>query len=350
VNKRLQSCLRKLRDEDLDGFLVSSSTNISYLTDFREAEGYLLLARDKIHFFTNFIYQYEAASLTEKNIAVTIYKGNLFETITRQCKKYALHQIGFEPKRLPQAEYKEFDTCFARRGVNFKPITDFIEELRTVKEKREIERIRRAHAISLEAFEFAREIIDSNSSEKDLCIEIERFLKLKGDLDIAFSPIVAFGANSSCPHHIPSDSPLAKNKIVLIDLGAKAYGYCADLTRVLFLDRIPLSVQKIYDTVRKAQGLAIAKIRDGAVIKDIDGAARSYIEEKGYGNFFGHGLGHGVGLNVHELPFINSKNPEVLRENMIVTVEPAIYLPGRFGIRLEEMVLVGRKKAEVLAQ
>ena len=210
----------------------------------------------------------------------------------------------------------------------------------------EIASLRKSASISKQAFEFAGEIYEAAMTEKDLGIEVERFLRLKGDNQLAFSPIVACGANSAFPHHQPGHDKIGR-KSFLIDLGSKYCGYCADLTRVYFEGKMSLLFRKIYDVVRKAQELGIRKIRDGASAFEVDKAARSYIEKCGWGKYFGHGLGHGVGLAVHEPPFLSSKSREILKENMVVTVEPAVYLPGKFGVRVEDMVLVRHRKGEV---
>ncbi len=185
-------------------------------------------------------------------------------------------------------------------------------------------------------------------SEKDLAIEIDKFLRLKGDDELAFKTIVAAAQNAALPHHTPGEDTLDK-KNVLIDLGSKYYGYCADLTRVLICSKMPLLFRKMYDTLLKAQSAAIRKIRPGAKVSDIDKAARQVIEKCGWGKNFVHGLGHGIGLSVHEEPFIGPKNKNCLQEGMVVTVEPAIYIQNKIGFRIEDMVLVTSSNAEVLS-
>jgi len=217
-----------------------------------------------------------------------------------------------------------------------------------VKDKSELTCIKKSIQISNEAFEFAEEIFNQEMSEKDLSIEIEKFLRLKGDNLIAFPAIVASGKNTVFPHHQSGDKKLS-NEFFLIDLGSKYYGYCADLTRVFFGSKMPLLLRKIYDTVRKAQQESIKKIRDGAKASEIDKIAREIVDKKGWSKYFGHGLGHGVGLCVHEPPMLGPNCNEILKEGMVITVEPAIYFENKFGIRLEEMVLVKQRKGEVLS-
>jgi len=216
-----------------------------------------------------------------------------------------------------------------------------------IKDREELSLIKKSGQISQEAFSFIREAFDPGMTEKDLSVEIEKFLRLKADNDLAFSPIVASGKNSVFCHHPAQDTVIgAKN--LLIDLGSRYYGYCADLTRVFFWGKMPFLFKKILGIVKKAQELGIKKIKDGARACEVDKAARDFIDKKGYGKYFGHGLGHGLGLNVHELPVVGPKSNETLKQGMVITVEPAIYLTNKFGIRIEDMVLVKKNKGEIL--
>ena len=225
---------------------------------------------------------------------------------------------------------------------------DFVENIAMVKSFKEISLIKKSIQISKEAFEFINEIIDGEMSEKDLCIEVEKFLRLKGDNEIAFSSIIASGRNTVYPHYSPSDDKIAKNSL-LIDLGAKYYGYCSDLTRMFFRGKMLPLFKRIYDTVRKAQELSIKEIKEGVTASEIDKIARDYIDKKGWGKYFGHGLGHGIGLSVHEPPYLNPHSNEILKEGMVITIEPAIYYKNIFGVRIEDMVLVKQKKGELLS-
>ena len=186
-------------------------------------------------------------------------------------------------------------------------------------------------------------------TEKDLSIEIEKFLRIKGDNDIAFNSIVASGKNTIFPHHYPTDEPIGKNHC-LIDLGSKYKGYCADLTRLIFYSKMSTIFKKVYNIIKKAQDLSIQKIKDGITAGEIDKIARDYITKQGFGKYFIHGLGHGIGLSVHEPPYLQPNNKQVLKEGMVITIEPAIYFKNTFGVRLEDMVLVQQKKGEILSE
>jgi len=346
VNKRVQRALTIIEKEKLDAFLFSNPLNITYLTGFREAEGYLLLSQKKIVYFTNFIYAQEAKKIDFWHPQIVI--SNMFEHIINTINKLGIKRVGFEERNFSYLEYKKMKELALRNHISFLPKKSPAEELRIIKTKREILLVKKAISIMKEALDYVEEIQNINLTEKDLQIEIIKFIHLKNS-ELAFNPIVAFNRNSSVVHHLPKREHIIRKKIILIDLGAKYCRYCADLTRVIFLGKMPTSLKKIYDIVRKAQDLAIKNIKEGVTAKEVDRKARSFIEKKGFHKYFGHGLGHGVGMCVHEEPYLNPYNSTILKSGMILTVEPAIYLPGRFGIRIEDVVLVRKGKAEVLS-
>ncbi len=346
MNKRITTCLKVIERQKLDALLISNPVNVTYLTGFRHADGYLLVYHDECVYFTNPLFYDEAKAL--KGWKVICASRNIFDKVISYASRKKLRKVGFEGKHLSYLEVKTFKTCGEKKKVSLEETVDIVEDIRTIKSPQETSYIRKAHRISQETFEFAREIFTPSMTEKDLALELERFLKIKGDSEIPFPPIIAFGRNTSFPHHLPEETPLIHNKFILIDLGARSYGYAADLTRVFFLGKMPIRLRRIIDIVKKAQELAIKKIKDGVKAKDVDAAARDYIAKKGYGKNFLHGLGHGVGLCVHEKPYLNPVNNSTLKEGMVVTIEPAIYLHNRIGVRIEDMVLVRKNRGEVL--
>ncbi|MDD4955858.1 MAG: Xaa-Pro peptidase family protein [Candidatus Omnitrophica bacterium] len=348
MKSRIKKCVANLKALSLDALVLSNRINISYLTGFREADGYLLLTCEgELIYFTNFIYEYEAKDFGAWKVVMA--SGNIFKKLSDTARSLHFRRIGFESKNIPYLEYSKIKQYFLANHIELCETVDFVERIRVIKEPQEVALIRKATKITEEALEFSLEIRDRLTTEKQLNIEIERFLRIKGGGTVAFPAIVAYGANSALPHHVPKEGRKLYENYYLIDLGAKYYEYCADLTRVFTWGKITPFFRRIYDIVKKAQDLSIKKIKDGVKVKDVDNAARSFIEKKGYGQFFGHGLGHGVGLEVHELPYVSSRSEEVLKEGMVITVEPAIYLKGKFGIRIEDMVLVGKNKGEVLS-
>lgn len=345
MKNRVAECVRQIQKVKCDSFLISHPAQITYLTGFRNADGYLLLTVDKqMVFFTNFLYQEEAKKCNVWDVVIST--GNIFLTIKQKSKALKLKNIGFDAKHLPFLEYRKLNEYLYCDDINFVATSDLIDEIVAIKSPEEIKCMQKAAKISLNAFSYIDEIYDSAMTEKQLSIEIEKFLKINGDNEIAFPSIIASGKNSMYPHHLANDSVLGES--FLVDLGAKFQGYCADLTRLFFSDRMPSLYLQIYDIVRKAQEIAIKEVHDGVCACVIDKSVRSYLDSKGFGKYFGHGLGHGIGLSVHEWPFLNSKSEVILREGMVITIEPAIYLTGKYGVRLEEMILVKSDKGELL--
>ena len=345
---RIETLLKELKDFKLDAFLLSKSVNINYLTHFdKETEGYLLVTPSKLIYFTFFVFWEEAKANSLWQVKLVENK-NIFEEVAEEARKLKIKKIGFEAKSFSFAEYEKLNEELIKKDIKLIETFDLVEEIRMIKEEQEINFIKKATSITLEAFEFLQEIIQEGVSEKSLAWEVEKFLKIKGDIKVAFPPIIAFGKNSSFPHHLSQEKKLERKNIILADLGAKYKGYCADLTRVFFWDKMPPQLKKIYDLVKKAQEESIKKIKPGKKAKEIDKVAREIIEKKGWGRFFGHGLGHGVGLEVHEKPFISPKSEDIIKENMVFTIEPAIYFPHKFGIRLESIVKVNSQGAEII--
>lgn len=338
-----------MRKSGYEALFVSDPLNLAYLTGSREVEGYLLIStKNKPIFFTNFIYQTTAKKLSDCNLVIAKQAESTFKLVADCAARLKIKRLGFEAQSFNFKQYQKLKFLLTEKKINCLITDGLIENLRAIKEPDELKLIKKSIQISEEAFQFAREIFEGSMSEKGLKIELERFLRLKGDNEIAFSSIVASGKNTAFPHHC-SNETIIGNKFFLIDLGSKYYGYCADLTRVFFCGRMPLLFRKIHDTVRKSQAQAIAKIKAGVRACDVDSTARKIIDKQGWGKYFGHSLGHGVGMAVHEAPRIGPKNTTVLKEGMVVTIEPGIYLNNKFGIRLEDMVLVKKDKSEVLS-
>lgn len=343
--KRADRIRTALRQQRIPALLVSDPDNIFYALGLKRIEGYLFISQDQSVFFTDGRYTTEVKRTIPAGVRVAEITGDFIETFKLYLKKHPVKNVGIESKRMTLAAYQRLTAQITDTVV---ATTDIIETLRQVKDKQEIAAIRKATQATLSCFAYAEELLASHHfTEYGLALELERFLRLKSEA-IAFPPIVACGASSAEPHHTPLKRPVNSDSVILIDMGGVREGYCSDLTRVFIKDRIA-RVQKIIDIVRKAKDLAIKKVRAGALIADIDKAARNYIESQGYGKNFCHSTGHGIGIHVHEQPSISSRSTGYLKENMVFTIEPAIYLSGRFGIRLEDVVLVTKSGCEVLS-
>jgi len=333
--------------DKIDGLILSSPSNISYLTDFRSRDAYLVISRKENVYITDARY-IEEARKNLKGFTVEETNNSVFKKIADICRVLRLKCIGFEEKHLNFAAYKKIRKELDD-NAGLVATSGLVEELRQLKTPRELEKIRKATEITVKAFRFIKDFIVPGTREIEVAAELERFIRYNGATASSFDIIVGSGPNSSSPHHLTSERKLKKDELVLLDLGVDYLGYKSDLTRVFFSGKINSLARKIYKIVLKAQELALAEIKPGVVISQIDGFARGYIEKKGYASFFGHGLGHGVGLEVHEEPYINKIEKKRIKAGMVFTVEPAIYLPDKFGIRIEDMVLVTKRGMEVLS-
>jgi Xaa-Pro aminopeptidase len=345
---RSVSAIAKLKENSLDGLIVSSPANISYLTEFSSRDAYLLLSKAKSFYFTDSRYIEEVKNKLKPGTILKKINGSAFKLIADTCLKSGLKRIGFEERNLSFAEYLKIEEPLLNRA-ELVPTHSLIEEIRQVKETGEIEKIRKACAITVQALKFAPSILKTGKAEIEIAGDLEHFIRYHGACTAAFQIIVASGPNSSFPHHLSSRRKLQNNEPVMIDMGAQYLGYNSDLTRVFFVGKISLLARKIYAILANAQKLAIKKIAPGIKAKEIDKISRQYIAGQGYSRYFQHSLGHGIGLEAHEQPHLSYKDDTALEAGMVVTVEPAIYLPGKFGIRREDMILVTPKGCEVLS-
>jgi len=348
MNSRLKSIHSALKQRGLDGLLVSLPANISYLTESLSRDAYLLVTLKENIYFTDSRYTEEAKAFLKDNALFKECNGFVFNHIAQAVLDLGLRNLGFEERYLPFAEFAKIKEC-AGGKLNLIPTHSIIEDKRQVKDLREIIKLRKATRITALALRHIQHFLVPGVKEIEIVAELERFIRYQGARASAFDIIVASGPNSSQPHHLSGERKLKSNEPVLIDLGVDYQGYKSDLTRVLFLGKINVLVRKVYEIVLKAQELAIKRIRPGAEMAEIDRVAREYITAQGYGGCFTHNLGHGFGLEVHEAPHLSGREASALKPGMTFTVEPGIYLPGKFGIRIEDMVLITTKGCEVIS-
>ncbi len=258
-----------------------------------------------------------------------------------------IQRIGFNENHWSLYRFKQLQSQ-CPKAMRLIEANTLIESLREIKEPGEIAMIRKGLSIHERALKYIKRYIKPNISEKEVLHKLESFIRSE-NVTFSFSPIIASGPNSSYPHAHVTIRKIRDNEPVLVDMGVDLNGYKTDLTRMFFLGKISNLVKEISAHVYEAQQRAIAVIRDGVDISEVDLKARKYLESKKLDKYFGHSLGHGVGLEIHESPRIYHTNNKPLKSGMVVTVEPAVYLSGKFGIRLEEMVLVKKKGCEVLS-
>ena len=341
-----QKISRKILDaRHLDGILFVSLENIRYLCGFTGSDGALVITRKKSFFLTDSRYWTQADEEVEGS-QIVHYKKKM-EGIFSLLSDLRLRKIGFESAALPFLAFQFLSEKLAD-GAKLVPLEDEIKNLRAVKDAQELTLIRKAIDISSNAFLHVTEILKEGVAEREVAQEMEFFMKRSGADGLGFDIIIASGKRSALPHGKASGKRIEKGDFVLIDFGSGFQGYHSDQTRTVICGNPSLEQQKIYQIVKEAHDKAIEKVRPAIPIAEVDGAARDHIRRKGYGEYFGHGTGHGIGLAVHEDPAVNSENKGPVQEGMVFTIEPGIYLPDHGGVRIEDMVLVTRHGAEVL--
>ena len=337
----------EIRAMRLDSFLVTNQTNVSYLSGFRGHDAVILFAKGKRYFITDSRYIEEARE-DVKGFRIELVRESTYRTLGELVKAMRLKRIGFESMNLPFGVVERLKEALTSRSA-LRPFRGVIEDLRSIKDSAEIELIKKSIRLAKNVLANVIKKVKPGVSEDLLAGFIRQEFNRKG-ADSAFDPIVASGAHSSKPHARPRRSRIRPNSFVMIDIGCRLDGYNSDITKTLCVGKPPARFRKIYDIVKRAQALAIGKIAPGKSASEIDFAARGYIFKKGFGGNFGHSLGHGVGMDVHEEPTISKMSKAVLKPGMVFTVEPAIYIPGFGGIRIEDMVLVTDKGCEILSK
>lgn len=349
MQSRLKKAILKLKKSNFDALLIKSQYNIRYLTGFHGEEALLLLSRnDKPQYFTDGRYLSDA-KIKLKNIEVRDIAKHFFKSTPGLLKKHKIKKLGFETNYFTYLEYCKLCDFLNKRKLI--AVNEFIEEFRQIKDKKELSLIKKANKISKQALKRLAGIRLQGKTEKQIRDFLECEMRQNGAESSAFEIIVAVDANASSAHAKSADRKITSKSLILVDLGAKFQGYNSDLTRVFFSGKIGSSdsrIGKVLRIVDEAKSLAINEIRPGCRISSIEKKARDLIEKHGFKDQFVHSLGHGVGLEVHENPRISIKNDQVIEEGMVFTIEPGIYLPGEFGIRLEDMVVVEKKGAKIL--
>lgn len=338
---------RLIRKAKADALLVTSFTNVTYLTGFTGDDSYLLVTLDSETLISDSRF---TTQLEEECPGLpVVIRGpgeRMLPTTADVVADAKLERLAFEADALTVGAYNELGEL--AEGVELLPASGLVEELRAIKDKDEIAATRVACDQARRAFEVVRAGLTDAMTELEVAAELEHQARRFGAKGLSFPPIVAVGPRGALPHANPTSKRIGEDDFTLIDWGANEGLYVSDLTRMVVTGKISARFKKVYNIVLKAQLAGIAAIRPGAKCQDVDNAARKVIEKAGFGKEFGHGLGHGVGLDVHEGPRLGKNQEDELKPGMIVTVEPGIYLPGWGGIRIEDDILVTRGGHEVL--
>lgn len=323
---------------EIEALFVTRPPNVRYLTGFTGSHGELLQWNGNAAFFTDSRYE-EQSRREVPDVNRTIVTGEGYEALGRACRDAGIARLGFESAGVT---FRTSERLKADAGVELVPVEDAVEELRWTKDPEEVVLIERAQEITDAAFDDVIGRLREGITEREAAFELEVFMRRAGAEAIGFDTIMAFGENAAEPHHRPSDRPLRRGDVVKLDFGCVVDGYYSDMTRTVAFGEPDPKLREIHDVVRRAHLAGILAVRAGAQGRACDEAARKVIREAGYGERFGHSLGHGVGLEIHEGPTLRKDGSDILPEDAVVTVEPGVYVPGLGGVRIEDMVLVTR--------
>lgn len=344
---RLDALRAELQHHDCDAFVSFSPPANEYLTGFRGSTSAVLITASEAVFLCDFRYT-EQAGEQVKGFHVEEVAGGVEVAAGERLKGFGVRRIAVEPSTLSMDQSMSVERS---AGTPVIPIKGLGTTARMVKSEEEKEKLRASSALAEASLESVLPLLKEGISEAEFVAHLEFEFKKRGALGSSFSPIALFGARSSLPHGVPGKKQLAVGDIVLLDLGCIRDSYCSDLTRTFVFGTIPGNwFEEIYKVTLTAQMAALGAIRSGVSCRDVDAVARDIISEAGYGKYFGHGLGHGVGLEIHEAPRLNQHSDTILEPGMAVTVEPGIYIPGQGGVRIEDLVLVTETGCEILTK
>ncbi len=350
MNNRLQHLREALAENEIDGIFISQAENRYYLSGFHGTAGYLFITENAAILATDFRYTEQAVSQAPDFEILRIGAG-LGDWFSGMVSEHRVKRLGFESSDVSYQFFNLLKASLEKKNLDttLVPVCGVVEKLRTIKEKEEIEFTGKAAAIGDRALEAVERLITPGMTEAAIAWELEKRLREDGSGPLPFEIIVASGPAAALPHHLPSDRTVGEGETIVIDMGARYNGYSSDLTRTVCAGEPDDYYKKIYGTVLDAQTAALAIIKGGITGHDADAAARTVIQNAGYGEDFGHGLGHGVGLVVHEAPRLSPGSEDVLKDGMIFSVEPGIYLSGWGGVRIEDLVVIENGSMRVLS-
>ena len=345
--ERIRSLRVALEQKRCDAFMTSFTPHLRYLTGFSGSNGLCIVTHTKVFFLTDF--RYKEQIRTEVSCSRSfITSGELIEKAAEEKLMKGCRRVGVEKEYLSLAQFSELRKHY--NAVRFVPTSDVVESLASVKSAAEISLIAKAVAITDTVFQEIIKAMKAGISELDVSAEISYLHKKYGAEKDSFEPIVVSGPRSSLPHGRPSSKKIKHGDLVTLDFGCFYSGYCSDLTRTVAVGKLSGEARKVYGIVLDAQMKAIDFAQSGVDAKSVDSIARGHIHSKGYGKFFGHGLGHGIGLQIHEFPRVSARSTHTLQTGNVITVEPGIYLPGKFGVRIEDDIVIREGRCDVLTK
>ncbi len=333
---RIENVRSLLSEYHLDGILIIGAPNRRYVTRFTGTAGAALITEKEALFITDFRYKDQAKEQVS-GYEIVIQTGTIYEEIAKRVEKLGIKKLGFEHS-LSYGDYERLAKLLA--STTLVPTDRLVEKLRIIKDETEIEIMQEAATIADKAFEHILTYIRPGVTEKEVANELEFFMRREGADSASFDIIVASGVRSALPHGVASEKKIENGELVTLDFGAYYKGYCSDITRTVAVGSIEPKLKEIYEIVLEAQKRGVAGIKAGMTGKQADALTRDFIAEKGYGDYFGHSTGHGVGMDIHEEPRLSKTSATILKPGMVVTVEPGIYISGLGGVRIEDEILI----------
>lgn len=351
-SQRLEKLRARLLETELEAFVARAVANVTYLTGFDgvwddEPFSLVLVTADDATVITDSRFR-EAAThaVADSPFEIRVVAGDQWLAVSEMLAERGIGRVAVESS-LPYAVVRHAEDAV---GAEVAPVTDWIESLRTTKDAAELEQIALAQALTDDAFDHILSFVRVGMSEAQIALELEFYMRSHGSEGVAFAPIVASGPNSALPHAHPGPRLVRSGDFLKMDFGARLGGYRADMTRTVVIGTASQQQREIYNTVHSANLAGIAAARAGRTGAEIDSAARGVISAAGYGDRFGHGLGHGVGLDVHEAPTVGPRGTTQIAEGSVITIEPGIYIPGLGGVRIEDLIVVEADGARVLTR
>jgi Xaa-Pro aminopeptidase len=346
--RRLEQLRELLKAEELDGLVVTQPENRRYLSGYTGSDSALFISSERAALITDFRFTEQASREAPRFEVVEALPEALPGELARLARETDARRVAFESHHVTVAGRERWGE--AAGGYELEPRHGLVEGLRAVKDEAELELIRRAAAIGDQALNHVRGLIRPGKTEREVAWELEVYMRTHGAEALAFDIIVASGPHGAMAHATVSDREIREGEPIVLDLGARVEGYCSDLTRTLVVGKPDDRFQEIYYLVLDAQMKALAGIKPGMKGREADGLARDVIERGGYGHLFGHGLGHSVGLAVHEEPRLGKQSKAVVQPGNVLTVEPGIYVTGWGGVRIEDLVVVTERGVEILSK
>jgi Xaa-Pro aminopeptidase len=347
VLQRVDRLRVSMTEHEVDGFLVTSISNRRYLTGFTGTAGVALITGEEAIFITDFRYVDQAKEQAQ-GFNVVQHTGPIGETIANELQRLGVKRLGFEQDHVTFATYRGYQERFTQSELV--PVSGVVERLRMIKDSEELAIIRQAVDIVDHTYEHILKFIKPGMKEIEVANELEFHMRKQGASSSSFDIIVASGYRSALPHGVASDKVIEKGDFVTLDFGALYKGYISDMTRTFAMGEPSPKLKEIYDVCLQAQLLGVGNIKAGLTGKQSDALCRDYIASKGYGEYFGHSTGHGIGLDVHEGPGLSMKVDVTLEPGMVVTIEPGIYLSGIGGVRIEDDVVITETGNEILTK